>query len=341
MKNHNHQQNNIHQFIIALQRDKLDLQSQMQLQLQSYEVKKVEAEKLQKDLRQLKEKYHTLKKSKDKNATTAASGGSGGEPTEVVVSSSAADIVTSIDGKATPSKKKKKKRHGSTLSSTGSVSSLADKEELLVDMAAETGEAEKESDNAGGKFASGCCYENDANNFLLIGMGPPTTSMSQSSFDWDKQSTSSSVSLANLQDRINQMEETHYSTSEELQATLQELNDLQDQVHRLQLENEQLDFDKILLAETLCAQDKKLKTLTKQMSHMQKLVIEQYKDEKTHEMLQPSEREQELIEVLRICKEELSQLSEDKTELKSTVEDLKQKYLDLEGEHYELYAKLR
>ena len=47
---------------------------------------------------------------------------------------------------------------------------------------------------------------------------------------WEKQSSDalSEVSVANLQDRIIQMEETHYSTSEELQATLQELSDLQD-----------------------------------------------------------------------------------------------------------------
>lgn len=33
--------------------------------------------------------------------------------------------------------------------------------------------------------------------------------------------------MACLQDRILQMEETHYSTNEELQATIQELSDLQ------------------------------------------------------------------------------------------------------------------
>ena len=51
---------------------------------------------------------------------------------------------------------------------------------------------------------------------------------------WEKQSSDalSEVSVANLQDRIIQMEETHYSTSEELQATLQELSDLQDRYVR-------------------------------------------------------------------------------------------------------------
>ena len=45
--------------------------------------------------------------------------------------------------------------------------------------------------------------------------------------EWDKRSSSSEVSVACLQDRILQMEETHYSTNEELQATIQELSDLQ------------------------------------------------------------------------------------------------------------------
>ena len=49
-----------------------------------------------------------------------------------------------------------------------------------------------------------------------------------SNSNWDRLSNKSSdgmseVSVACLQDRIIQMEETHYSTSEELQATLQVL----------------------------------------------------------------------------------------------------------------------
>lgn len=152
MKNQNHQQNNIHQFIIALQRDKLDLQSQLQLTRTEFEGKKVEAEKLQKDLRQLKEKYYNLKKSNEKNKDKSSVGDEQPPQTELI-SNSTADIVMSIDGKATPSKKKKKKRHGSTLSSTGSVSSLADKEELDIN---EVGEQEKESENAG-KFCTIFC----------------------------------------------------------------------------------------------------------------------------------------------------------------------------------------
>jgi len=45
------------------------------------------------------------------------------------------------------------------------------------------------------------------------------------------------VSVACLQDKLVQMEENNYSTHEELQATLQELTDLQHQLEELQSEN--------------------------------------------------------------------------------------------------------
>lgn len=57
----------------------------------------------------------------------------------------------------------------------------------------------------------------------------PQDNIQCSTPDWDKHSSSSvsEISVACLQDRILQMEETHYSTNEELQATIQELSDLQ------------------------------------------------------------------------------------------------------------------
>lgn len=54
----------------------------------------------------------------------------------------------------------------------------------------------------------------------------------------------SEASLACLQDRIVQMQETHFSTTEELQATLAELTDLQDIVDQLYNDNQQLHEDK-------------------------------------------------------------------------------------------------
>lgn len=55
-----------------------------------------------------------------------------------------------------------------------------------------------------------------------------------------------------------QMEETHYSTNEELQATLQELADLQSQLTELQSDNDRLIEEKEVLFQSLCRQTEKL-----------------------------------------------------------------------------------
>lgn len=74
---------------------------------------------------------------------------------------------------------------------------------------------------------------------------------------WERQSRQSSgsevsgVSLACLQGRIQQMEETHHSTNEELQATLQELADLQVQLNEFQAENDKLKDEKQTLKRKL------------------------------------------------------------------------------------------
>lgn len=54
------------------------------------------------------------------------------------------------------------------------------------------------------------------------------------------------------------MEETHYSTNEELQATLQELADLQSQLTELQSDNDRLIEEKEVLFQSLCRQTEKL-----------------------------------------------------------------------------------
>lgn len=54
------------------------------------------------------------------------------------------------------------------------------------------------------------------------------------------------------------MEETHYSTNEELQATLQELADLQSQLTELQSDNDRLIDEKEVLFQSLCRQTEKL-----------------------------------------------------------------------------------
>lgn len=78
----NHQFNNFHQYILQLQREKQDLQSQLIDLVQNADLKRHEIEKLQKELKQVKEKYILHKqqveaeilenksKQKDENSST-------------------------------------------------------------------------------------------------------------------------------------------------------------------------------------------------------------------------------------------------------------------------------
>lgn len=92
-------------------------------------------------------------------------------------------------------------------------------------------------------------------------MYEPDGGCSSKHVDWDSQSNNSlcsEPSLVCLQDRIQQMEETHHSTHEELQATLQELAEMGDLVTAYRKENEDLLQEKNVLQETLCAMTEKV-----------------------------------------------------------------------------------
>ncbi|OWF54366.1 cytospin-A-like [Mizuhopecten yessoensis] len=98
------------------------------------------------------------------------------------------------------------------------------------------------------------------------------------SANWEKGSNKSSdalseVSVAGLTERIQQMEESHYSTNEELQATLQELGDLQHSVNELTDENERLFNERNILLESLCTQTEKLQHCRIQIEQLKSLLI--------------------------------------------------------------------
>lgn len=129
------------------------------------------------------------------------------------------------------------------------------------------------------------------------------SSLSLDNSNWDKQSNKSSdamseVSVACLQDRILQMEETHYSTNEELQATLQELTDLQDSVNELTGENERLADERTVLLESLCAQTEKLENCRLQIEHMKVLLVSE------SEGKERSENERQLVALIKSASEE-------------------------------------
>ncbi|XP_016147267.1 cytospin-A isoform X2 [Sinocyclocheilus grahami] len=84
----------------------------------------------------------------------------------------------------------------------------------------------------------------------------------------------SEVSVACLTERIHQMEENQHSTAEELQATLQELADLQQITQELNGENERLGEEKVLLMDSLCQQSDKLEHCGRQIEYFRSLLDE-------------------------------------------------------------------
>lgn len=140
--------------------------------------------------------------------------------------------------------------------------------------------------------------------------------------DWDKQSSSSEVSVACLQDKIIQMEETHYSTNEELQATLQELADLQNQVLELQHDNERLSDEKDVIFQSLCRQTEKLEDSRSQIDTLQKLLLRDAPATQTADAsISSSEREQKLMDLLKSAQEERESLMIKLEELNSELHD--------------------
>ncbi|XP_017048142.1 cytospin-A isoform X3 [Drosophila ficusphila] len=140
--------------------------------------------------------------------------------------------------------------------------------------------------------------------------------------DWDKQSSSSEISVACLQDKIIQMEETHYSTNEELQATLQELADLQTQLMDTQTENERLAEEKDVLFQSLCRQTEKLNESRTQISTLQELLLRDTKQAASE--VSASEREQKLLDLIKTSQEEREAVLLKQEELNAELAELKQ-----------------
>nr|CAA20895.1 EG:118B3.2 [Drosophila melanogaster] len=140
--------------------------------------------------------------------------------------------------------------------------------------------------------------------------------------DWDKQSSSSEISVACLQDKIIQMEETHYSTNEELQATLQELADLQTQLTDTQTENERLAEEKDVLFQSLCRQTEKLNESRTQISTLQELLLRDTKQPAPE--VSASEREQKLLDLIKTSQEEREAVLLKQEELGAELAEMKQ-----------------
>ncbi|XP_064460361.1 cytospin-A-like isoform X2 [Ornithodoros turicata] len=155
-------------------------------------------------------------------------------------------------------------------------------------------------------------------------LSDPEAGASLGSRDWDKGSTSSvsEMSVACLQDRIMQMEETHYSTNEELQATLQELTDLQDQLTDLQLENERWGDEKSVLFTKLCTQTEELEDYMAQLTHLKALLLQQ------DPCLDSQSREYHYIQLIQRGEGEVQALQAKVRELEAALEGASQEVQD-------------
>jgi len=133
----------------------------------------------------------------------------------------------------------------------------------------------------------------------------------------------SEVSMACLQDRLLAMEETQYSTSEELAATLQELGDLQNAINSLTAENERLADERTILLESLCTQTQKLENSRYQIQHLKTLL---FRDSGTEEH---TENERQLMALVRSAGEEREELLLKQAELCNTLELLESEKQEL------------
>ncbi|KAM7536403.1 hypothetical protein Aperf_G00000085916 [Anoplocephala perfoliata] len=80
-------------------------------------------------------------------------------------------------------------------------------------------------------------------------------------------------SVTNLENRIHEMEEVNYSTTEELQATMGELCEMQRALDEIQEENRNLAFERAILLESLCTQTAKLEHSRLQIEQLKYLLV--------------------------------------------------------------------
>ncbi|XP_075417124.1 cytospin-B isoform X3 [Tenrec ecaudatus] len=150
----------------------------------------------------------------------------------------------------------------------------------------------------------------DASDFEHITADTPSRPASSSSnpFKGSKCSTTGSspnnvseLSLASLTEKIQKMEENQHSTAEELQATLQELSDLQQMVLELTAENEKLVDEKTLLETSLHQHRERAEQLSQENEKLLNLLQERVKSE------EPSVQEGKILDLEQRCADILDQ----------------------------------
>ncbi|ETN65979.1 hypothetical protein AND_002235 [Anopheles darlingi] len=134
----------------------------------------------------------------------------------------------------------------------------------------------------------------------------------------------------------NRMEETHYSTNEELQATLQELADLQSQILELQTDNERLVEEKDVIFQSLCRQTEKLEDSRTQIGTLQNLLLR----EPNPQDVTPTDREQKLVDLLKSAQDEREGLLVKQEELNGELNEVKGVLEERTGEVARIKARV-
>lgn len=144
------------------------------------------------------------------------------------------------------------------------------------------------------------------------------------------------LSVECLTERIQKMEESHHSTAEELQATLQELADQQQVVQELTVENERLAEEKGLLQTSLQQQRERVELLAQKNETLLQRLREQAQSQEADatRLSRVAELEQRLAEQVENSCFEREKLVDIQQQLTGSLRDL-------EKEHQEAQATAR
>lgn len=135
------------------------------------------------------------------------------------------------------------------------------------------------------------------------------------------------LSVESLTEKIQQMEESHHSTSEELQATLQELQDQQQVVTELTSENERLSEQKRRLQASLQEQRERVELLA-QKNEALLLRLRDQRDESSR----AGELEQRCAELVESARFEREKLVDIQQQLTGSLRQLEQEHKEAQAE---------
>ncbi|XP_037126404.1 cytospin-B isoform X1 [Syngnathus acus] len=150
------------------------------------------------------------------------------------------------------------------------------------------------------------------------------------------------LSVRSLTEQIHKMEENHHSTSEELQATVQELADQQQVVQELTTENERLTEEKRLLQTSLQQQRERLELLSQKNEALASRLQEQAQREdeirtQGPRLVELEQRYAELVESSRFEREKLVNIQQ---QLTGSLRALEEEHQEAQGQVHGLREEM-